>query len=216
MEGWISIHRKIMKWEWYTDNVVKSLFIHCLLKANHTTKKWRGKTIKRGQFVTSLGSLSSETGLSVKQVRRALEALEMTGEVGKETTKLNTCITVVYYDEYQNEGKQKTIKGQTKGQTKGKQRATTNNDNNDNNELNNENKKRFIPPSLSEVKEYFDEKGYRSEVAIQAFEYYDSAQWKDSRGNKVKNWKQKMNGVWFKEENKKSNNFQNRVQPPVL
>lgn len=202
MEGWVSIHRKIMKWEWYTDNVVKSLFIHCLLKANHTTKKWRGKTIKRGQFVTSLGSLSSETGLSIKQVRRGLESLETTGELGKETTKVNTCITVLYYDEYQNEGKQKALKGHTKGQTKGKEGATTNNDNNVNNELNNGNKE-FTPPSLIEVQNYFDEKGYLKEVANKAYEYYNSLDWKDSKDNQIKNWKLKMQNVWFKHEHKK-------------
>ena len=60
----------------------------------------------------------------------------------------------------------------------------------------------FTPPSISEVKEYFKEKGYSEQSAIKAFDYYDVADWKDSKGNKVKNWKQKMQGVWFKEENK--------------
>ena len=35
-----------------------------------------------------------------------------------------------------------------------------------------------------------------------AFDYYDCADWHDSKGNKVKNWKQKMQAVWFKDENK--------------
>ena len=30
----------------------------------------------------------------------------------------------------------------------------------------------------------------------------DPSDWKDSKGNKVKNWKQKMQSVWFKDENK--------------
>ena len=62
--------------------------------------------------------------------------------------------------------------------------------------------KRFTPPLISEVKEYFKEKGYTEQSAIKAFEYYDVADWKDSKGNKVKSWKQKMQGVWFKDENK--------------
>jgi len=62
--------------------------------------------------------------------------------------------------------------------------------------------KRFIPPSISDVKEYFLEKGYTEQSAIKAFNYYEVANWVDSQGVKVKNWKQKMQGVWFKPENK--------------
>ena len=63
--------------------------------------------------------------------------------------------------------------------------------------------KTFTPPTLSDVKNYFKEKGYTEQSAIKAFEYYDVAGWKDSKGNKIKNWKQKMIAVWFKNENKK-------------
>ena len=60
----------------------------------------------------------------------------------------------------------------------------------------------FTPPSLSEVETYFEENGYKCDIAIRAFNYYDSAGWKDSKGNQVRNWKQKMIAVWFKDENK--------------
>tara|TARA_R110000822_G_scaffold80191_2_gene191225 strand:- start:5854 stop:6504 length:651 start_codon:yes stop_codon:yes gene_type:complete len=62
--------------------------------------------------------------------------------------------------------------------------------------------KGFAPPTLLEVKEYFKEKGYSESSAIKAFNYYEEGNWKDSRGQKVKSWKQKMQGVWFKDENK--------------
>ena len=62
--------------------------------------------------------------------------------------------------------------------------------------------KKFIPPSKSDIIKYFKENGYTEESAKKAFEYYNIAGWKDSRGNQVKNWKQKMIAVWFKEETK--------------
>jgi hypothetical protein len=62
--------------------------------------------------------------------------------------------------------------------------------------------KGFAPPTLLEVKEYFKEKGYSEASAIKAFNYYEAGNWKDSKGQKVKSWKQKMQGVWFKDENK--------------
>lgn len=63
-------------------------------------------------------------------------------------------------------------------------------------------KKKFTAPSLDEVKEYFKTNGYKDDVAIKAFNFYDTADWVDSQGRQVKNWKQKMIGVWFKDENK--------------
>ncbi len=72
-QGWIQLYRKFMDWEWYTDTNTKSLFIHCLLKANHKEGKWRGHKIGRGQFLTSLNNLSQETGLSVRNVRTSLK-----------------------------------------------------------------------------------------------------------------------------------------------
>lgn len=60
----------------------------------------------------------------------------------------------------------------------------------------------FIPPSQEMVCEYFKENKYKEETAIKAFKFYDVAGWKDSKGNKIKNWKQKMIGVWFTPENK--------------
>ena len=63
--------------------------------------------------------------------------------------------------------------------------------------------KKFIAPALSEVVTYFKEKGYTEQAANKAYEYYNVADWHDAQGKKVKNWKQKMNAVWFKEENKR-------------
>ena len=65
-----------------------------------------------------------------------------------------------------------------------------------------ENSNKFIPPQISEVIDYFTEKGYSKQAAEKMFEYYSVADWKDSKGNKIRNWKQKANAVWFKDEHK--------------
>jgi uncharacterized protein YdaU (DUF1376 family) len=62
-----------------------------------------------------------------------------------------------------------------------------------------------IPMELvneNEVIDYFILNGYKKEIAIRAFNYYNEANWHDASGKKVLNWKQKMQSVWFKEENK--------------
>ena len=49
-QGWIKLHRKFLKWEWYDDINTSRFFLHCLFRANHKDKKWRGTMIKRGQY----------------------------------------------------------------------------------------------------------------------------------------------------------------------
>lgn len=68
-------------------------------------------------------------------------------------------------------------------------------------EVKEKNSKKFIPPTLDEVKEYFKEKGYKESAAIKAFNYYKEGDWIDGKGNIVRNWKQKMMSVWLKDEN---------------
>lgn len=85
---------------------------------------------------------------------------------------------------------QEKEKGQEKGQEKGKEEDLS------------------LPPTLDSVEQYFIDNGYTKESAKKAFDYYNASltggkrKWTDSKGNVVKNWKQKMRSVWFKEENK--------------
>ncbi len=121
---YVKLFRKLLNWEWYTDVNTKVLFLHCLLKANWKDGSWHGYKYKRGQFITSLSSLSRETGLTVKQVRTALNHLERTGEVASKTYPKFRIITVVSFDKFQSKGKQLGKQGASKGQAEGKQGAT--------------------------------------------------------------------------------------------
>jgi len=60
-------------------------------------------------------------------------------------------------------------------------------------------KKTFVAPSLQAVIAFFNENGYSEKGAQKAFEYYSDANWHDSKGFPVKNWKQKMRGNWFRD-----------------
>ena len=51
--------------------------------------------------------------------------------------------------------------------------------------------KRFVPPTLEEVIEYCRERG-SSVDPKQFYEYFQAGNWTDSKGQKVKNWKQKL------------------------
>ena len=66
--NFIKLSRKLMDWEWYTDEHTKTLFIHCLLKANWKKGNYKGITVNRGEFITSLQNLAIETGLTFLSV----------------------------------------------------------------------------------------------------------------------------------------------------
>lgn len=56
-------------------------------------------------------------------------------------------------------------------------------------------------PTQDEVINFFIEKGSTEQLAKQAYEYYEVADWHDAKGNRVKNWKQKMLSVWINNNN---------------
>lgn len=103
MNGYIKLFRSIEKWEWYTDVNTKTLFIHCLIKANHKDAKWRGIFIPAGSFISSYAKLAKETGLSVRSVRTSLNKLKMTGELTHQTTSDYSMINLVNWAIYQSD-----------------------------------------------------------------------------------------------------------------
>ncbi len=104
--GWIKLHRQLLDWEWYDDTNTKCLFLHCLLRANHSDTEWRGHKLKRGQFLTSVETLTRETGLSTSQIRTSMKKLISTSEIASKSQARSTVITVLGYDSHQDSDKQ--------------------------------------------------------------------------------------------------------------
>lgn len=102
MEGWISLYKKFVNWEWYQDTNVKSVFIHLLLLASYEDKKWQGRVVKRGQVIISSGNLASDLKLTRQQVRTALKKLQSTDEISVESTNKYLVITIEKYSDYQS------------------------------------------------------------------------------------------------------------------
>lgn len=118
--GYIKLDRKILDWEWWDDNNTFRLFMYCLLRANWKESKWHGVDVPRGGFVTSLGNLSAETGLSVRQIRTAFSHLKMTGEVTIKRHSKFSVVIVNNYIQYQDTDNQNvtTLTGKRQGSDK--------------------------------------------------------------------------------------------------
>jgi len=99
--GFISLDRKIIHWEWYKNKTTFALFIHLLLTVNWEDGRFEGNEIKRGSCATSLESLAKGSHLSIQNVRTAIKHLKSTGEVTEQIFTKYRIITVSKYNEYQ-------------------------------------------------------------------------------------------------------------------
>lgn len=103
MDGnYIKINRSILEWGWYGNINTCRLFIHMLLKANWKDGEFEGKVIPRGSFVSSIPKLSSETELTQREIRTAIDHLKTTGELTVKTTNKYSVFTVNNYCFYQS------------------------------------------------------------------------------------------------------------------
>lgn len=99
-DSYVKISTRFTEWDWYRDSNTKVLFLHFLLKANTKDVCYKGIEIPRGSLITSYQILSNETGLSIKNIRTALNHLKMAGEVAISKYPKNTVITVKNWDDY--------------------------------------------------------------------------------------------------------------------
>lgn len=147
--GWLGIMREIKNNAYYKEPLTIRLYLHLLIDANFVDAPWKGELIKKGQKVTSIENLSLETGLTIKQVRTALEKLIKGKYLVKKATNKYTLLTLVEYDiitynvndEYRPTANQR--------QTNGKLKATIEESNNINKEKNKELKRVSNKNSLS-------------------------------------------------------------------
>lgn len=126
--GFVTIHRKIVDWEWYSDANVFRVFTHLILTANWEPKKWQGILVERGQKITSIQHIAEETGLTPQSVRTAIGKLKLTGELTSQSTNKYTIVTLTNYGFYQtseNEVTSKITSNLTNEQQTNNKRVTT-------------------------------------------------------------------------------------------
>ncbi len=150
MGGWIKIHRKILSKSWWSKPKYVHLWIHLLLKANHSPKEflWNGKEIliQRGQFITGRKELSNETGISQTTIENILKTFEIGQQIGQQKTNKYRLITVINYCEYQDVGQDIGQQADNKRTTNGQQMDTNKNDKNDKNDKNSSNEEQSKTP----------------------------------------------------------------------
>lgn len=225
--GWVKLYRELKSksiWQ-LSSPQQKVVLITILLLANHEENKWEWKgeqfVCKPGQLITSLNSLVNECGegVTIRNVRTALERFEKLGFLTNTSTKTGRLITVVNWEKYQGRD-YVSDKGADKDLTKSRQRpdkdlTTNKNDKEYKNDKEIYNK-RFEPPSVNDVIDYCKERN--NKIDAQAFiDFYTSKDWMIGK-NKMKDWKAAVRS-WERNQAKKEetakpgntfNNFESR------
>lgn len=137
MQGWVKLHRELCCkaiWQCSTSEQ-KVVLITILLNVNHEQKEWewQGKKFvcQPGQMITSLASLAEKCGkgISIQNVRTALDKFEKYGFLTNQSTKTGRLISVENWEIYQSntsEGNKESNNEPTKQSQSSHKEVTTN------------------------------------------------------------------------------------------
>lgn len=96
----IRLNKEFTDWGWFHDAGAVHLFIYLLLIAFEKDGMWEDIPVKRGQVITSLRKIESQTGMSLKTIRNRLDKLQANEDIYIDTTNYRTIITIRNYDGY--------------------------------------------------------------------------------------------------------------------
>ena len=120
---YIKLDRNIMSWRWFKDPTTLAVWIWLLISASIDTQEYRDLKIERGQVCATYSKISQDMGLSIKQVRTAIQHLTKTGEIEKIGQTQNYPIfNIVGFSRYQDKPADQR---QTSGRPGADQRQTS-------------------------------------------------------------------------------------------
>jgi len=223
--GYLALYRKIQDHPFYKERREFSkleAWIDILMEAQHSEEPeevligMKVLVCNYGESLKSVLTWATRWHWTESKVRRFFKLLKKMGQIDYQSEVITTRLSVLNYSIYDPKRRASDAEVKSKRRASDEQVTTDKHDKHVKHDKKEEKKiqkkkspkkrKKFIPPSSEDVINYFVENGYLGTAGRKAFDYYQANNWQDSRGNKVKNWKQKMIGVWFKDENKMNGN----------
>jgi hypothetical protein len=131
--GFIRIYRKLLDWEWFQDGNTLKLFMYLLLTAYFKPSRLKGIELLPGQVVVSFRKVCEKTGLSLQELRTAVNHLKSTHEITCHSTHRCTLVTIINWASYQSDGvksTQSSTQSSTSHQHTGNTPSYKNNENN--------------------------------------------------------------------------------------
>ena len=229
--GWVKIHRKILRSPIFDNANLLKVWVWCLCKATHEPRKHlvgnQLVELEAGQFVFGRKSAAEELKLSDSSVYRYMQILQKLEMLNIKSNNKFSVVTVMKWDFYQ--GRDDVDQQQVEQQTNNKRTTSEQQVNTNKNVKNVKNVKnisppnispprgdapqRFTPPSVDEVSGYCQERG--NGVDAQAFvDFYASKGWMVGK-NKMRDWRAAVRNWERKEVNRGTGKNQRDDQPKV-
>lgn len=213
-KGWIRIHRQLQDSEIWMQSQpfdMRSAWIDLLLLANHEDKTiifdYQPFVIKRGQYLTSVRSLSNRWKWSKDRVLKFLRLLTQLQMITKDSNNQRTLLTIENYDKFQ--GSQDTEQDTGTDTSSYTERTQNGHGFATNKNVKNEEEdiyiRTFAKPTVDEVKAYCQQQGYDIDP-IAFVNFYESKGWMIGK-NKMKSWKA-ATATW-----NRKNKERNKEQP---
>ena len=96
MSGYLKIDRKIQDWKYKHEPLAFALWVHLLMIAG-----WDDNgDFKKGELITSVSSLSEETGISRPIIRKWLKAFQDEEQIQVETIGKRIRVVILNYERY--------------------------------------------------------------------------------------------------------------------
>ncbi len=142
MEGWIKLHRKLLDNPIATkDSDYLAVWIYLLLNSTHkkTNALFRGKRIilQEGELITGIISISKKLKVNKDKIQRILKSFENDKQINQQTSNKNRLISIINWNNYQDNDKQFDKQVINNCETTDKQVITNKNDKNIKNDKNN-------------------------------------------------------------------------------
>ena len=203
-KGWVKIHRKML------DNPVVmkdpdhlAVWMYLLLEAAHENHPtiFGGKklVLKPGQLITGRKKIAKKMGIEEHKVDRIIKLLKNEQQIERRATPYGSVITIVEWDKYQNREQQNAQRVSNQRATS-EQPVSTIQEWEELKEVEEgeEGGPAKTPPSLLEIKSYWEEHDFVSDPTA-FYEHYADCGWKKKNGDPVTSWRRSAK-AWEKRE----------------
>jgi hypothetical protein len=200
--SFIKLDRKIIDSEVFAHDGQLRFWLWLLLRANYkksfaainTGSGKKTVEVGRGQLLFGRNSASSELRINSSTLYKWLKHFEKLEMIEAKSNKHFTVVTICKYDEYQSEEMDEVTSREQASNKPVTNQCPTSNTSKEVKEVKEYNippdkpaHKKFIPPTIEEVQEYFTTKNIDLD-AEEFIAYYEARGWV-SKGSKIKSWK---------------------------
>lgn len=103
--GWVKLHRKLLKSEVFRNEKLLKVWVWCLLKATHQEYEQlvglQVVPLAKGQFIYGRKSASKELDINESTIRKYMKTLELMGCISVKSTNKYSVVTVEKWTLYQ-------------------------------------------------------------------------------------------------------------------